>query len=53
MFLYRLLFLNSQMVETRTRKRGVKLGVGITRTGDAAGAVIRDGAGGGIVPLGK
>lgn len=53
MFLYRLLFLNSQMVEIRTRTRRVKLDVGFTRAAAAGDAVPRDGAGGGIVPLGK
>jgi hypothetical protein len=52
-FLHRTVFLNSEMVTRRAREIRVKVGVGFSRVGGAGGAVIRDGAGGGIIPLGK
>jgi hypothetical protein len=52
-FPHTILFLNSQMVRRRMREIWVKFGVGFSGAGGAGGSVIRDSAGGGIIPLGK
>jgi hypothetical protein len=52
-FPHRILYLNSQMAKGRMREIWVKVGEGVSGVGGAGGAVIRDGAGGGIIPLGK
>jgi hypothetical protein len=41
------------MIRRMARDVWVKVGVGFSRTGGTVGVVIRDGAGGGVIPLGK